>query len=129
MIFEEIGLAELSKDNPLKVLHSKLEIESINYGFIGISNWRIDASKMNRTLYLARPDPKENELKTFNFEIKNSFNSRNKNKFKFLSLINTLSNIYIDLINFKEKKEEDIFGLRDYYSLIKGIFNDYENSY
>ena len=56
-VFDEIGLAEISKNNPLKVLHSLLEIEERKIGFIGISNWRLDASKMNRALYLARPDP------------------------------------------------------------------------
>ena len=38
-IFEEIGLAELSPFNPLKVLHSFLEHPNIS--FIGISNWVI----------------------------------------------------------------------------------------
>ncbi len=61
-VFDEIGLAELSKYNPLKVLHSLLEVENRDIGFVGISNWRLDASKMNRALYLARPDPGENDL-------------------------------------------------------------------
>lgn len=63
LVFDEIGLAELSKYNPLKVLHSLLEVENREIGFIGISNWRLDASKMNRALYLARPDPNEEDLK------------------------------------------------------------------
>ena len=61
-VFDEIGLAELSKYNPLKVLHSLLELENRRIAFIGISNWRLDASKMNRALYLARPDPDQNDL-------------------------------------------------------------------
>ncbi len=64
LVFDEIGLAELSRYNPLKVLHNKLEIENRNIGFVGISNWRLDASKMNRALYLARPDPNEDDLKS-----------------------------------------------------------------
>ena len=63
-VFDEIGLAELSKYNPLKVLHSLLEVENRCIGFLGISNWRLDASKMNRALYLARPDPNEDDLKS-----------------------------------------------------------------
>jgi hypothetical protein len=62
-VFDEIGLAELSKYNPLKVLHNLLELENRRIAFIGISNWRLDASKMNRALYLARPDPDEEDLK------------------------------------------------------------------
>ena len=62
-VFDEIGLAELSKFNPLKVLHNILELDNRKIAFIGISNWRLDASKMNRALYLARPDPDQDDLK------------------------------------------------------------------
>jgi hypothetical protein len=55
-------LAEVSKHNPLKVLHSLLELENRKIGFIGISNWRLDASKMNRALYLARTDQDVEDL-------------------------------------------------------------------
>ena len=30
--------------------------------FVGISNWAMDASKMNRVIYLARPDPDITDL-------------------------------------------------------------------
>ncbi len=59
LVFDVIGLAELSKNNPLKVLHSLLEVENRDIGFVGISNWRLDVSKMNRALYIARSDPSE----------------------------------------------------------------------
>ncbi len=58
-VLDEIGLPELSKYNPLKVLHCSLELENRDIGFVGISNWRLDASKMNRALYLGIPDPGE----------------------------------------------------------------------
>ena len=38
IVFDEIGLAELSKHNPLKVLHNHLELENREVGFVGISN-------------------------------------------------------------------------------------------
>jgi len=71
-VFDEIGLAELSKHNPLKVLHSLLEVENRDIGFVGISNWRLDASKMNRALYLARPDPDVDDIKFTAISIYNS---------------------------------------------------------
>ncbi|CAF2675077.1 unnamed protein product [Rotaria sp. Silwood2] len=57
IVFDEIGLAELSPYNPLKVLHNELEIEHCRYGFVGLSNWRLDAGKMSRAIYLSCPDP------------------------------------------------------------------------
>lgn len=71
-VFDEIGLAEISKHNPLKVLHSLLEVENRRIAFVGISNWRLDASKMNRAVYLARPDPGEEDLKFTALSIYNS---------------------------------------------------------
>ena len=43
ILFDELGLAEKSPENPLKVLHSKLEYDGKNEGvcFIGISNYSL----------------------------------------------------------------------------------------
>ena len=58
LLFDELGLAERSKYNPLKVLHSYLELDGNKEGtsFIGISNWTLDAAKINRALTLTVPD-------------------------------------------------------------------------
>jgi hypothetical protein len=38
----------------LKVLHAKLETNVKKIGFIGISNWELDAAKMSRFLVISR---------------------------------------------------------------------------
>ncbi len=43
LLFDEMGLAEISKENALKVMHALLE--NLEIGFVGISNWQLDASK------------------------------------------------------------------------------------
>jgi E3 ubiquitin-protein ligase RNF213 len=43
VVFDEIGLAEISPHNPLKVMHSLLEPPRV--ATVGISNWSLDASK------------------------------------------------------------------------------------
>ena len=60
VIIDEIGLAEISIHNPLKVLHSLLEPPKVPA--IGISNWPLDAAKMNRGITLSRPDPGDEDL-------------------------------------------------------------------
>jgi MoxR-like ATPase len=62
VFFDEIGLAEIADENPLKVLHQKLEPDVPTVGFVGISNWRLDLSKMNRVIYVSRPDPGLDDL-------------------------------------------------------------------
>ena len=58
ILFDELGLAEKSPTNPLKVLHSKLEYTGKTDGicFIGISNYSLDAAKVNRALSLSVPN-------------------------------------------------------------------------
>ena len=58
ILFDELGLCEKSESNPLKVLHSKLEYGGKEEGvsFVGISNYTLDAAKVNRALVLSVPD-------------------------------------------------------------------------
>ena len=62
ILFDELGLAERANTNPLKVLHSKLEYKGKADGisFVGISNYTLDAVKINRTLKLSVPDLENN---------------------------------------------------------------------
>ena len=127
VVFDEIGLAEISKYNPLKVLHERLERENIKVGFIGISNWRLDASKMNRALYLARPDP---DLEDLQYTAECIYNSINQGKTRFhLVIMQNLSKAY-----FQFKKElkgtaiEDVYGLRDFYHIIKMVSREFKRT-
>ncbi|CAF1340047.1 unnamed protein product [Adineta steineri] len=129
IVFDEIGLAELSPHNPLKVLHAELEVENNQYGFVGISNWRLDASKMNRALYLSTPDPNVDDLKLTGKTIFDSMQLQPEGCAISLEpiFIESLSQAYYDLReNLRETQpdHENYFGLRDYYSLIKGIVRD-----
>ena len=65
LIFDEIGLSELAKDNPVKALHKNLEYDGVKDGlsFVGLSNWKLDSSKLNRVLYLSVPDFNDDDLK------------------------------------------------------------------
>ena len=58
ILFDELGLAEKSESNPLKALHSKLEYDGNKEGvsFIGISNYSLDAAKVNRAMNLSVPN-------------------------------------------------------------------------
>ena len=88
LLFDELGLAERSIYNPLKVLHNKLDEyfnEHMNLydnnkqkvDFIGITNWNLDAAKLNRALSLSVPDLDEDidDLRETSITIANSYNS------------------------------------------------------
>ena len=62
VFMDEMGLAEISENNPLKILHFELEKEENKIAFVGISNWFIDASKMNRVIYNVVQDPDDEDI-------------------------------------------------------------------
>lgn len=119
VIFDEIGLAEISKHNPLKILHSLLELENRNVAFVGLSNWRLDASKMNRAMYLARPDPDCNELIFTARSIYQAFKQEGFINAHF-ELVEVLALAYCQYKNqLAGSNDAEFFGLRDFYCLIK----------
>ena len=129
--FDEMGLAEHSPNNPLKVIHSELEYD-LNEGkkkiaFVGISNWRLDASKMNRGLYLSIPQPDLEDLKQTAQTIAESYNIQLAQKHKDL-----FENLAITYHDYKKKlsqynKKEDFHGSRDFYHLIKNAMRNLLN--
>jgi hypothetical protein len=60
VVLDEVGLAELNSAQPLKILHGLLDQPDVS--FVGISNWMLDSSKMNRAITLFRMLPSLNDL-------------------------------------------------------------------
>eukprot|EP00795_Rhopilema_esculentum_P010371 gene10371-19073_t len=142
VVLDEVGLAEDSPRMPLKALHPLLEdgtdgsedltvegaeSKAKRVAFIGISNWALDPAKMNRGLMLTRGQPNEKELVTSADGICNSdLLIKQTISGLFPPLAKAYLRIYKEQTNcvkLKQSKKEEFFGLRDYYCLIKMIFN------
>ena len=91
--FDELGLAERSKNNPLKILHPELDYagKKENESFVGISNYTLDAAKLNRALVLSVPDldDKKDELIITARKIVKSIDPKIKDEIIFEILSNT----------------------------------------
>ena len=76
-------LADISQHEPLKVIHSILEFDkdydekTKRFPFVGISNYILDSSKMNRAIYLNVPTLNENDLNDTFTEIIKSYGNEN----------------------------------------------------
>ena len=132
IFMDEMGLAELSENNPLKVIHAELEQEENKIAFVGISNWFIDASKMNRVIYNVVQDPDENDLIETGKEIAKSYEIKGENGYKkFENIIRRLAKAYFNYIN-KKKFDKDnnqyFHGSRDFYCLIRSVMKDFINN-
>ena len=126
IFFDEMGLAEHSPNNPLKVIHSELEYDQ-NKGenrvaFVGISNWVLDAAKMNRgiSISILEPDEKDNEETALTIGKSYNENLADKNEifFKNLGKSYFLYKKYL-IENHNLDGKEDFHGNRDFYHLVK----------
>ena len=131
VLMDEMGLAEISDNNPLKVTHYELEKEENKVSFVGISNWALDASKMNRVVYIIGQEPDEDDLIITAKEIVKSYELNGKNKInyyeKYQIVFDNLSKAYYKYIEDKKKQNNDnafFHGSRDFYSLIKTTIKD-----
>ena len=121
VLLDEVGLAENSKNNPLKVLHSLLEpgVGILpDVAVVGISNWSLDAAKMNRAIYLSRPEPTKEDLYETGHSLhyaEDQDNSQNLTEKEF----ECLAEAYFEYQN--QQTHANLHGLRDYYALIKSL--------
>ncbi|KAK3605800.1 hypothetical protein CHS0354_002416 [Potamilus streckersoni] len=137
VILDEIGLAEVSRFNPLKVLHSLLEPVGKPHpdvAVVGISNWALDASKMNRAIHLSRPEMDEEELIITGNSISSSFTKSSEAHYsritweRDLNMSLELKGIARGYFEFVSKQRfKNFFGLRDYYSLVKCFARELAN--
>ena len=124
--FDEMGLAEHSPNNPLKVIHAALEYDE-NEGenkvaFVGISNWVLDAAKMNRGISISIPELNEEDNKETSYIIGKSYNENLADQYKLF--LENLGMTYFSYKKYLKEKhnldgKEDFHGNRDFYHLVK----------
>ncbi|CAK9251645.1 unnamed protein product [Sphagnum jensenii] len=139
LLLDEVGLAENSPDMPLKVLHYMLVDPPI--AIVGLSNWALDSSKMNRAVCLQRPEPSEKDIMQTGRSIvtvtdytsvhslvpvkpaKPMKLTRQLSRTSSMhSWLGPLGKTYLQIYtNQKDllKSTRDFIGMRDYYSMLK----------
>ena len=121
VFFDEMGLAERSSNNPLKIMHYLLERDrEDSVPFLGISNWRLDAAKINRALNLSITDYDEEDLKKTAVLIAEASDSQLTNNYKdFFETLAMTYHKYLEKSKDYIKENKDFHGNRDFYTLIK----------
>lgn len=145
LLLDEVGLAENSPDMPLKVLHYMLVEPEV--AIVGLSNWALDSSKMNRAVCLQRPEPspedimftgqnivganKESEPSTSSSELPGRpVLAREKSGTTrlqpwLMNMAHAFHKIYSNQKDFFGAHSRDFIGMRDYYSLLKHLRHEY----
>ncbi|XP_046854892.1 uncharacterized protein LOC124447906 [Xenia sp. Carnegie-2017] len=123
VLLDEVGLAENSPNNPLKVLHSILEPgkgELPDVAVVGISNWALDAAKMNRAIHLSRPEPSVKDLSETAISLYQGDNTSEDDIDKSTEhVLCCLAEAYYEYRAIQS--HSNFHGLRDYYSLVKSL--------
>ncbi|RIA84473.1 hypothetical protein C1645_742305 [Glomus cerebriforme] len=121
VLLDEVGLAETSPFNPLKVLHSLLEPSYPATGptvsCIAISNWRLDNSKSSRALLVQRPKFELEDLT----DTASRLLIKSENSQISIASLNLLAQSYLNYEQNGQGKLQNFHGLRDYYSLVKSL--------
>jgi len=126
VVLDEIGLAEHSPHLPLKVLHQLLEgNSSTSVPVVGLTNWALDPAKMNRAIYIRRPEPDEKDLHETAKAIVGA--SRGPASPELVRKLSRLAKGYLQIYwsqqsaSSPDRKLEDFHGLRDFYFFVKHI--------
>ena len=121
VLLDEVGLAENSKYNPLKVLHSLLEPgegKNPDVAVVGISNWSLDAAKMNRAIHLSRPEPTIEDLCETGCSLHYA-DTDELSQYLRKEELECLTEGYFEYQS--QQSHPNFHGLRDYYSMIKSL--------
>ena len=141
ILFDELGLSEKSPKNPLKVLHHKLEYDGKNDGvcFVGISNYTLDAAKVNRALFLSVPNLEDmvDEVQRTAISIAQNISPELTTDKDKILIFDLLSNAYCNykefLVNIKKhtvlleffKKHTDLKNKKKNLKEIEDSYGDY----
>ena len=126
LYFDEMGLAEYSSNNLFKVIHSRIEYDEIEenkkVAFVGISNWGLDASKMNRGIHISLSEPDEKDIILTALSIADYYDKGFG--ITYNSFFSNLGKVYYEYKQYLKEKhssdgKEDIHGNIDFYHFIK----------
>eukprot|EP00392_Amoebophrya_sp_AT5.2_P007405 g7419.t1 len=128
-LFDEIGLAEQSPNNPLKVLHAWLEpaqskSRKPEFAFIALSNDQLDAAKMSRGLTINLPMPEPADLQNIASETMKSILGSEMQQWSgsVKNVIDALVRSYRKY--YVSQPIADFHGLRDFYFLVRTFCRD-----
>ena len=118
VLLDEVGLAEQSPHNPLKVLHALLEPRCFEHAVsvIAISNWELDRSKLSRGLLLACPPPSKSDLQEIALAIIRAYlANETEMRIQLERSLEGMAAAFMGIL--QQQQPQDFHGLRDWYGM------------
>ena len=143
VVLDELGLADLSPEKPIKVLHSELERMAVltsgeqhqqsPYSVVALSNWVVDAAQVNRGILILRTEAKRKDLIRSAKELSQSLimtkfgGDAKTGRFqrRLESSLECIVDTYLEL----SKTNDHFFSMRDFFFCVKvgGNFFSFHN--
>lgn len=131
IVLEEVGVTVGSAHNPLMVLHGLVDRgvlmsngKFIRLPIVGVSNWRLDASKMNRMRTTYRGNPTVSDLMQTAHCIMNRRGAGGIGRFD-QNALTRFAQTFSNYVLSDEHSSEDVkrlgwfYGMRDFYAFIQ----------
>jgi len=139
VVLDELGLADLSPEKPIKVLHSELERKAVltsgeqqqsPYSVVALSNWVVDAAQVNRGILISRSQANTNDLKDSASQLAESLirkyvdESRSTKRFQDMlrMSLECIVETYSELDSNVDLGGGHFFSMRDFFFCVKVNF-------
>ena len=135
VVLDELGLADLSPEKPIKVLHSELERKAVltsgeqqqtPYSVVALSNWVVDAAQLNRGILISRTQADKKDLKSSAEQLSESLIAKYANAGMTKRFQKMLEDFLTCIVETYEEldRNEDIggghfFSMRDFFFCVK----------
>ena len=138
-MLDELGLADLSPEKPIKVLHSELERKAVltsgeqqlsPYSVVALSNWVVDAAQVNRGILILRKQAGKEDLIASAKELAHSLiaNKYSLNAAGTQAIERRLTDYLKSIVDTYQEldRKEDIggghfFSMRDFFYCVKSF--------
>lgn len=125
-------IKDFEKKTPVEKARIFAEIEKKTIAFVGVSNWRLDVSKSNRMIFVARPkmgledlvDTSKSMLESHLKKMNIASSQYPENRESLDQIFEIIAQVYTTFREYQIKKSQDdknMHGSRDYYYLIRHI--------
>ncbi|KAI9554792.1 hypothetical protein GHT06_020069 [Daphnia sinensis] len=137
VVLDELGLADMSPEKPMKVLHAELERQSVlttgekeqtSYAVVALSNWVVDAAQVNRGILILHTQTDKEDLLSAAKQLTKSLVSKYVKEEEIKQITRILTESLESIVNTYEEldKREDLggghlFSMRDFFFCVKNF--------
>jgi len=141
VVLDELGLADLSPEKPIKVLHSELERKAVltsgeqqqsPYSVVALSNWVVDAAQLNRGILISRTQAESDDLLHSSVQLaetlilkysRDTTNVTNRLRDMLIIYLRCIVNTYEVLDSDTQIGGGHFFSMRDFFFCVKVTFS------